>query len=60
MRNVHHVRDALSELQLSEYFSSRIASHSWSAVKLDLYGLKFCTEHVLRKPWMAPDLIKCC
>ena len=35
-----------------------IASHSWSAVKLDLYGLKFYTMHVLRKPWVAPGLIK--
>ena len=50
--------DALSELQLAEYFSTRIALLSWSAVKLDLYGLKFYTQHVLRKPWMAPDLIK--
>ena len=35
-----------------------LASHSWSAVKLDLYGLKFFYTHVLRKPWVAPDLIK--
>ena len=33
-------------------------SHSWSAVKLDLYGLKFFTLHVLRKPWVMPHLIK--
>ena len=31
---------------------------SWSTVKLDLYGLKFYYEHVLRKPWVAPGLIK--
>ena len=30
----------------------------WSTVKLDLYGLKFYYEHVLRKPWVAPGLIK--
>ena len=30
--------DALSEAQLTDYFHQRIASHSWSAVKLDLYG----------------------
>ena len=35
-----------------------MVSHSWSAVKLDLYGLKFFYTHVLRKPWVAPDLIK--
>lgn len=33
--------DALSEAQLTEYFSDLIGTHSWSAVKLDLYGLKF-------------------
>ena len=35
-----------------------MGSHSWSTVKLDLYGLKFYYEHVLRKPWVAPGLIK--
>jgi len=35
-----------------------VASHSWSAVKLDLYGLKFFNTPVLRQPWVAPDLIK--
>ncbi|HEB94756.1 MAG TPA: hypothetical protein ENI94_15125, partial [Gammaproteobacteria bacterium] len=33
-------------------------SHSWSTVKLDLYGLKFFYQHVLKKPWMKVDLIK--
>ena len=50
--------DALSEDQLIAYFTDLIASHSWSGVKLDLYGLKFFTEHVLRKPWTMPDLIR--
>jgi integrase/recombinase XerD len=50
--------DALSEAQLTEYFSDLIGTHSWSAVKLDLYGLKFYTTHVLKKPWVMPDLIK--
>ena len=53
-----HDIDALSESQLTDYFSDLIASHSWSAVKLDLYGLKFFTLHVLRKPWVMPHLIK--
>ena len=40
-----HDIDSLSEHQLTEYFSDLIATHSWSAVKLDLYGLKFYATH---------------
>ena len=50
--------DSLTEPQLTDYFTELVASHSWSTVKLDLYGLKFYYEHVLRKPWVAPGLIK--
>lgn len=50
--------DELSEGQLTDYFSALIGSHSWSAVKLDLYGYKFYVTHVLRKPWIMPNLIK--
>lgn len=50
--------DHLSEQQLTDYFSELVTSHSWSTVKLDLYGLKFYYAHVLRKPWVAPGLIK--
>jgi integrase/recombinase XerD len=50
--------DDLTEPQLTDYFTELMASHSWSAVKLDLYGLKFYYEHVLRQPWVAPGLIK--
>ena len=50
--------DDLSAQQLADHFTALLASHSWSAVKLDLYGLKFYYAHVLRKPWVAPDLIK--
>lgn len=50
--------DALSEVQLTEYFSDLIDTHSWSTIKLDLYGLKFFTRHVLKQPWSMPDLIK--
>ena len=53
-----HRIDDLSEAQLTDYFSDLIESHSWSAVKLDLYGLKFYTTHVLHKPWAMPHLIK--
>ena len=50
--------DDLTEAQLTDYFSDLIKTHSWSAVKLDLYGLKFYTAHVLHKPWVMPHLIK--
>ena len=50
--------DTLSERQLTDYFTDLVASHSWSTVKLDLYGLKFYYAHVLRAPWVAPGLIK--
>jgi site-specific recombinase XerD len=50
--------DALTEQQLLDYFTALTESHSWSAVKLDLYGLKFYYEHVLKKPWVAPGLVK--
>src|SRR5271167_1117536 len=53
-----HQIDQLSEQQLTDYFTELVTSHSWSTVKLDLYGLKFYYTHVLRKPWVAPGLIK--
>lgn len=36
----HDITD-LSTQQLTDYFTDLLGSHSWSAVKLDLYGLKF-------------------
>src|ERR1017187_894449 len=53
-----HQIDSLTEPQLTDYFTELVASHSWSTVKLDLYGLQFYYAHVLRKPWVAPGLIK--
>ena len=50
-----HQIDSLSEQQLADYFTELVTSHSWSSVKLDLYGLKFYYAHVLRKPWVAPQ-----
>jgi hypothetical protein len=50
--------DALSQDQLVEYFTDLMASHSWSGVKLDMYGLKFFTEHVLCKPWTMRNFIR--
>jgi integrase/recombinase XerD len=48
----------LSESQLTDYFSDLLESHSWSSVKLDLYGFKFFYTYVLNKPWPALKLIK--
>ena len=53
-----HQIDQLTEQQLLTYFSELLVTHSWSAVKLDLYGMKFYTQHVLHQPWVAPGLIK--
>lgn len=53
-----HRIDDLTEAQLTDYFTDLLDTHSWSAVKLDLYGLKFYYTYVLRKPWVAVDLIK--
>jgi len=50
--------DELSETQLLEYFADLVDSHSWSTVKLHLYGLKFYYQHVLNKPWPHINLIK--
>jgi len=50
--------DDLSAHQLTDYFTALVESHSWSTVKLDLYGLQFYYAHVLHKPWTAPGLIK--
>ena len=53
-----HRIDALTETQLIEYFADLVGSHSWSTVRHNLYGLKFYYEHVLKKPWVVPNLIK--
>jgi integrase len=50
--------DALSQDDLVEYFTDLLGAHSWSGVKLDLYGWKFFTEHVLHKPWTMPKFIR--
>ncbi|MEE9491988.1 MAG: site-specific integrase [Gammaproteobacteria bacterium] len=53
----HQILD-LTEQQLIAYFTDLLKTHSWSAVKLDLYGLKFFYTHVLKKTWVNVDLIK--
>ncbi len=53
-----HKIDKLYVTQLTDYFSDLVTPHSWSTVKLDLYGLKSYYAHFLSKPWVAPGLIK--
>jgi integrase/recombinase XerD len=50
--------DNLTSDQLLDYFNDLLDSHSWSAVKLDLYGLKFFYTNVLNKPWDDIPLVK--
>jgi len=50
--------DNLTSDQLLDYFHDLLDSLSWSAVKLDLYGLKFFYTNVLRKTWEDIPLIK--
>jgi site-specific recombinase XerD len=50
--------DDLTMDQLLEYFHELLESHSWSAVKLDLYGLKFFYSRVLGKAWEDVPLVK--
>jgi integrase/recombinase XerD len=48
----------LSFDQLTDYFTDLLDSHSWSAVKLDLYGLKFFYTQVLKKEWVDIPMVK--
>jgi integrase/recombinase XerD len=50
--------DHLTSDQLLDYFHDLLESHSWSTVKLDLYGLKFFYNNVLKKTWEDIPLIK--
>ncbi|WP_291322298.1 site-specific integrase [Desulfonatronospira sp.] len=50
--------DNLSFGQLLDYFTELLDTHSRSAVKLDLYGLKFFYSGVLNKPWKDIPLTK--
>jgi site-specific recombinase XerD len=50
--------DDLTSEQLLEYFHDLLDRHSWSTVKLDLYGLKFFYSRVLNKTWEEMPLIK--
>ncbi len=50
--------DNLTSDQLLDYFSALLECHSWSTVKLDLYGLKFFYTKVLNKTWDDIPLVK--
>ncbi len=50
--------DDLSQEQLLNYFHDLLDRLSWSAVKLDLYGLKFFYTHVLNRSWVEIPMIK--
>lgn len=50
--------DNLTSDQLLDYFNELLQFHSWSTVKLDLYGLKFFYSRVLNKTWEDIPLIK--
>jgi len=48
----------LSLDQLLDYFNDLLESHSWSTVKLDLYGLKSFYTNVLNKTWEDIPLVR--
>lgn len=53
----YHIYD-LTEQQLVDFFVDLRSTHSWSAVKQDLYGLKFFYRYVLDIKWPHVDLVK--
>ena len=50
--------EQLTEDQLLTYFAGLQKSHSISTVKLDLYGLKFFYQRVLKRNWEDIPLVK--
>ena len=48
----------LTQDQLLDYFSGLLKTHSMSTIKLDLYGLRFFYQHVLKRDWVDIPLIK--
>jgi integrase/recombinase XerD len=50
--------DDLTSEQLLDYFNELLDSRSWSALKLDLYGLKFFYANVLNKTLDDIPLVK--
>jgi len=50
--------ETFTKEDLKKYFSSLVASHSWSTVIVDLNGIKFFWRHVLEKDWEWVDIVK--
>lgn len=50
--------DDLTAEQLLNYFHDLMGTHSWSTVRIDLYGLQFFYKHVLKKSWENIPIIK--
>ena len=50
--------DDIGHDELLDYFNSVLEQHSWSTVKLDLYGLKFFYDRILKRPWEDIPLVK--
>jgi integrase/recombinase XerD len=57
-QHFNYQMDDLTQDQLLDYFHELLERLSWSAVKLDLYGLKFFYTYVLNKTWQDIPLIK--
>jgi integrase/recombinase XerD len=57
-QHFNYQMDDLTQDQLLDYFHALLERLSWSAVKLDLYGLKFFYTYVLNKTWQDIPLIK--
>ena len=50
--------DELNQDELKLYFSDLVESHSWSAVKVDRWGLRQFWELILKKEWNWPKIVK--
>lgn len=49
---------ALTQDQLLDYFSALLKTHAMSTVKLDLYGLRFFYQTVLKRDWVDIPVAK--
>ena len=48
----------MTQHDLKLYFSDLIDTHSWSTVKVDRWAFKIFWEHVLKKEWNWPKVVK--
>lgn len=62
IRRIGHYFDfqitELTETQLLAYFAQLNQTHSKSTIKLDLYGLKFFYQYVLKRDWKDIPVVK--